>query len=66
LLVIGGGYIGLEIGQAYAGLGSRVTLVEFAPHLLSGADQDLVQVVLQKMRKTIRGRSYRFAGKKDH
>lgn len=51
LLVIGGGYIGLEIGQAYAGLGSEVTLVEFAPQLLSGADQDLVEPVLEKCRE---------------
>ena len=48
LLVIGGGYIGLEIGQAYAGLGSKVTLVEFSSRLLSGADEDLMQVVLKK------------------
>ncbi|MFO7990143.1 MAG: dihydrolipoyl dehydrogenase [Desulfotignum sp.] len=48
LLVIGGGYIGLEIGQAYAGLGSRVTLVEFAPQILAGADKDLVQVVVRQ------------------
>jgi dihydrolipoamide dehydrogenase len=51
LLVIGGGYIGLEIGQAYAGLGTRVTLVEFAPRLLSGADKDLVQVVVKQCEK---------------
>ena len=51
LLVIGGGYIGLEIGQAYAGLGSRVTLVEFAPQILAGADKDLVQVVLRQCEK---------------
>lgn len=51
LLVIGGGYIGLEIGQAYAGLGSRVSLVEFAPHLLTGADRDLVQVVVKQCRQ---------------
>lgn len=51
LLVIGGGYIGLEIGQAYAGLGSRVTLVEFSPQLLSGADPDLVQVVVKQCEK---------------
>ena len=51
LLVIGGGYIGLEIGQAYAGLGSDVTLVEFSDQLLTGADQDLVQVVLKKCRQ---------------
>jgi dihydrolipoamide dehydrogenase len=51
LLVIGGGYIGLEIGQAYAGLGTRVTLVEFSPQVLAGADQDLVQVVLRQCKK---------------
>jgi dihydrolipoamide dehydrogenase len=51
LLVIGGGYIGLEIGQAYAGLGTRVTLVEFAPRLLAGADKDLVQVVVTQCEK---------------
>lgn len=48
LLVIGGGYIGLEIGQAYAGLGSRVTMAEYNPKFLSGADQDLVNVVIKK------------------
>jgi dihydrolipoamide dehydrogenase len=51
LLVVGGGYIGLEIGQVYAGLGSRITLVEFNPELLPGADRDLVNVVLKKCRK---------------
>ena len=45
LLVIGGGYIGLELGLVYAGLGSRVTLVELLPNLLTGADADLVKVV---------------------
>lgn len=47
LLVVGGGYIGLELGQVYAGLGSRVTMVELFPHLLMAADQDLVEVLLQ-------------------
>lgn len=42
LLVIGGGYIGLEMGLVYAGLGSRVTVVELLPSLLPGADPDLV------------------------
>lgn len=51
LLVIGGGYIGLEIGQAYAGLGSRVTLVEFSEGLLAGADKDLVRVVVKVCEK---------------
>lgn len=47
LLVVGGGYIGLEIGSVYAGLGSKVTLVEMAPSLVPGADRD-VSRVLQK------------------
>lgn len=42
LLVIGGGYIGLELGTVYAHLGSRVTVVEATPGLLPGADRDLV------------------------
>ena len=42
LLVIGGGYIGLELGQVYAALGSRVTLVEMTDKLLLEADRDLV------------------------
>ncbi len=50
LLVVGGGYIGLELGQVYAGLGSKVTLVEFAPQLLPGADHDLVDVVVRRAR----------------
>jgi dihydrolipoamide dehydrogenase len=55
LLVIGGGYIGLEIGQAYAGLGSKVTLVEFLPGLLQGADKDLVKVVYKECEKQFDG-----------
>jgi dihydrolipoamide dehydrogenase len=42
LLVIGGGYIGLELGSVYAALGTRVTVVEMLPGLLPGADRDLV------------------------
>lgn len=41
LLVIGGGYIGLELGSVYAALGSEVTLVEMTDTLLPGADRDL-------------------------
>lgn len=40
LLVLGGGYVGLEIGSVYAALGSRVTVVELADHLLLGVDPD--------------------------
>jgi dihydrolipoamide dehydrogenase len=43
LLVLGGGYVGLDLGTVYAALGSRVTLVEFMDRLLPGVDQDLVQ-----------------------
>lgn len=42
LLVVGGGYIGLEMGSVYASLGSDVTVVEMSPGLLPGADRDLV------------------------
>jgi dihydrolipoamide dehydrogenase len=47
LLVVGGGYIGLELGTVYATLGSEVSVVEMTPGLLPGADRDLV-VPLQK------------------
>ncbi|MFO7712914.1 dihydrolipoyl dehydrogenase [Desulfosarcina sp.] len=43
LLVVGGGYIGLELGSVYAAIGSKVTVVEKLPHLLTGVDRDLVR-----------------------
>jgi dihydrolipoamide dehydrogenase len=43
LLVVGGGYIGLEMGSVYAALGSKVTVVELTPSLLPGVDPDLVR-----------------------
>ncbi len=49
LLVIGGGYIGLELGQVYAGLGSKVTVVEMTPSLLLGADRDLARPLLKRL-----------------
>jgi dihydrolipoyl dehydrogenase len=48
LLVVGGGYIGLELGQVYAALGSKVTLVEMTDGLLPGVDRDLVQPLLRR------------------
>ena len=51
LLVIGGGYIGLELGQVYAALGSKVTLVEMTDGLLPGVDRDLVQPVARRCEK---------------
>ena len=49
LLVVGGGYIGLELGSVYAALGTRVTVVEMLPGLLPGADRDLVLRVLKRL-----------------
>jgi dihydrolipoamide dehydrogenase len=51
LLVIGGGYIGLELGQVYAALGSAVTLVEMTDGLLPGVDRDLVQPLARRCEK---------------
>jgi dihydrolipoyl dehydrogenase len=51
LLVIGGGYIGLELGTVYATLGSRVTLVEMTEGLLPGVDRDLVQPLQRRVDK---------------
>ena len=51
LLVIGGGIIGLELGQVYAALGSQVSVVEFLPNLLPGTDPDLVKPLHQKLKK---------------
>ena len=49
LLVIGGGYIGLELGSVYAALGSRVTVVEMTGGLLPGADRDLVNILAKRI-----------------
>jgi dihydrolipoamide dehydrogenase len=51
LLVIGGGYIGLEMGSVYHGLGSKVTVVEFLDLLLPGADSDLVAPLQKRLKK---------------
>ena len=52
LLVIGGGYIGLELGSVYAALGTKVSVVEMTPGLLPGADRDLVRPLAQRIEKT--------------
>ena len=51
LLVIGGGVIGLELGQVYAVLGSQVSVVEFLPNLLPGTDADLMKPLQRKLKK---------------
>jgi dihydrolipoamide dehydrogenase len=55
LLVVGGGYIGLELGSVYAALGSRVTVVEMLPGLLPGADRDLVLPLHKRLEKMFDG-----------
>lgn len=50
LLVVGGGYIGLEMGTVYAAIGSKVTVVEMTSGLLPGADRDLVRVLDKKLK----------------
>ncbi|MBI4718378.1 MAG: dihydrolipoyl dehydrogenase [Planctomycetes bacterium] len=49
LLVLGGGYIGLELGQVYAGFGSKVTVVEMMPQLLPGVDRDLLRPLVKRL-----------------
>ncbi len=49
LLVIGGGYIGLEMGCVYAALGSEVTVVEALPTILAAADRDLVRPLQKRL-----------------
>lgn len=51
LLVVGGGYIGLELGTVYAALGSKVSVVEMTPGLLPGADRDLVAPLHRRLEK---------------
>ncbi len=58
LLVIGGGYIGLEMCSVYARLGSKVTVVELLDGLLPGADRDLVKPLSKEVDKMCEGRVY--------
>ncbi len=54
LLVVGGGYIGLELGSVYAALGSAVTVVEMTAGLLPGADRDLVDILAKRINQTMK------------
>ena len=53
--MVGGGYIGLELGSVYAALGTRVTVVEMLPGLLPGADRDLVLPLHKRLEKMFEG-----------
>ncbi|MFH1420278.1 MAG: dihydrolipoyl dehydrogenase [Planctomycetota bacterium] len=54
LLVIGGGYIGLELGQVYAALGSEVTVIEVLDQILTGVDPDLAKPLVAKLSKQMK------------
>ena len=54
LLVIGGGYIGMEMGTVYAALGSKVTVIEALDTILAGADQDLARPVVMAAKKAFK------------
>jgi dihydrolipoamide dehydrogenase len=53
LLVVGGGYIGLELGSVYAALGTKVTVVEMTSGLLPGADRDLANILARRLEQTL-------------
>ncbi len=54
LLVVGGGYIGMELGTVYAALGSKITLVEALDNVLAGADPDLARYVVANAKKAFK------------
>ncbi|TWT46699.1 dihydrolipoyl dehydrogenase [Botrimarina hoheduenensis] len=67
LLVVGGGYIGLEMGTVYAELGSKVTVVELSDGLLPGADRDLVRPLARRVKERFEAiyLNHKVAGVKD-
>ncbi len=56
LLVVGGGYIGLEMGTIYAKLGSKISVVELTDGLLPGADRNLVRPLYKRLEELFEGR----------
>jgi dihydrolipoamide dehydrogenase len=54
LLIVGGGYIGMELGTVYAALGSNVVVLEVLPSILTGADPDLVRQVSRSAQKAFK------------
>ena len=53
MLVVGGGYIGLEMASVYSSLGAKIDVVEFLPRLLPGADADLVGILKKSLEKKL-------------
>lgn len=58
LLVVGGGYIGLEMGTVYANLGTKVSVVELQDGLLMGADRDLVRPLAKRLKTLFEDRIF--------
>jgi dihydrolipoamide dehydrogenase len=54
MLVVGGGYIGMEMGTVYAALGSKIVLVEALDNVLAGADSDLARPVLMNAKRAFK------------
>ncbi len=54
--MIGGGVIGLELGQVYSSLGSEVSVVEYLPGLIPGADSDIVKPLQKKLESQFKRR----------
>jgi dihydrolipoamide dehydrogenase len=54
-LVVGGGYVGLEMGSVYAALGSKVTVVEMLDRVIAQADEDLARPLIQRIEETFEG-----------
>lgn len=52
MLVIGGGYIGLELGNAYAAMGTRITVAEMTAGMMPGSDPELIKVLQKRLEKT--------------
>jgi len=50
MLIVGGGYIGLELGNVYAALGTKVSVVEMTSGLMPGVDRDLVLVLSKRLK----------------
>ncbi len=71
LVVIGAGYIGMEIGTLYAKLGAKVTMIEALPNILPGTDPEMAAVVARKLKKTgvetlLSAKAKSWADKGDH
>jgi dihydrolipoamide dehydrogenase len=54
LLIVGGGYIGMELGTVYAALGSKVVVLEALPSILTGIDPDLIRPVARAAQKAFK------------